>query len=47
VRLPKREAMSLVEANIVGPVDAATAVNVLTDDSVAVADAAQEGEPEQ
>ena len=46
VRLPLREAMSLVEANMVGPVDAAIAVNVLTDDSVAVADAAQEGEPD-
>ena len=43
-RLPKREVMSLVEADMVGPVNAAIAVNVLTDDSVAVADAAQEGE---
>jgi hypothetical protein len=47
VRLPKREAMSLVDANMVGPVDAAIAVNVLTDDSVAVAHGAQEGEPDQ
>jgi hypothetical protein len=39
--------MSLIEADMVGPVNAAIAVNVLTDDSVAVADAAQEGQTDR
>ena len=46
-RLPKRAVMSLVDANMVGPVRAAIAVNVLTDDSVAVEDARQEGSVDQ
>lgn len=46
-RLPKREAMSLVDANMVGPVRAAIAVNVLTDDSVAVEDARQDSSVDQ
>ena len=39
--LPDREAMSLVNANIAVPVNAAVAANVLSDGAVAYADAAQ------
>jgi len=39
--LPDREAMSLVNANIAVPVNAAVAANVLSDGSVAYADATQ------
>jgi len=39
--LPDREAMSLVNANIAVPVNAAVAANVLSDNAVAYADAAQ------
>ena len=39
--LPDREAMSLVNANIAIPVNAAVAANVLSDGAVAWADAAQ------
>jgi hypothetical protein len=39
--LPDREAMSLVNANIAVPVNAAVAANVLSDGATAVADAAQ------
>jgi hypothetical protein len=39
--LPDREAMSLVNANIAVPVNAAVAANVLSDGSTAVADATQ------
>ncbi len=39
--LPDREAMSLINANIAIPVNAAIAANVLSDNSVAYADAAQ------
>lgn len=39
--LPDREAMSLVNANIAVPVNAAVAANVLSDGSVAWADATQ------
>ena len=39
--LPEREAMSLIDANAAAPVDAAAALNVLNDDSTAVADAEQ------
>jgi hypothetical protein len=39
--LPDREAMSLVNANIAIPVNAAVAANVLSDGAVAYADAAQ------
>jgi len=41
VELPDREAMSLVNANIAIPVNAAVAANVLSDNAVAYADAAQ------
>jgi len=39
--LPNREAMSLVNANIAAPINLAAALNVLSDNSVAVADARQ------
>jgi len=39
--LPDREAMSLINANIAAPVNAAVALNVLSDDSVAIANAEQ------
>ena len=39
--LPDREAMSLVNANIAIPVNAAVAANVLSDGAVAYADAVQ------
>ncbi|MEA2702150.1 MAG: hypothetical protein QOD63_95 [Actinomycetota bacterium] len=40
--LPDREAMSLINANIAIPVNAAVAANVLSDGSVAWADAVQD-----
>jgi len=40
-QLPDREAMSLVNANIAIPVNAAVAANVLSDGATAYADAAQ------
>jgi len=39
--LPDREAMSLVNANLAAPVNAAVAANVLSDHSTATADATQ------
>jgi hypothetical protein len=39
--LPAREAMSLVNANIAAPINAALALNVLSDNSVAIASAQQ------
>ena len=39
--LPDREAMSLIDANIAVPVNAAVAANVLSDGAVAYADADQ------
>ncbi len=39
--LPDREAMSLVDANVAVPVNAAVAANVLSDNSSATADAEQ------
>jgi hypothetical protein len=39
--LPKREAMSLINANLALPVNAALALNVLSDNSVAYASAEQ------
>jgi len=40
--LPDREAMSLINANIAVPVNAAVAANVLSDGSTAIADAEQQ-----
>ena len=39
--LPERAAMSLINANVAAPVNAAVALNVLSDDSVAYANAEQ------
>ena len=39
--LPERAAMSLVNANLAIPINAAVAANVLSDGAIAVADAAQ------
>jgi hypothetical protein len=39
--LPDREAMSLINANLAAPVNAAVAANVLSDSSVAYANAEQ------
>ena len=39
--LPSREAMSLVNANIAAPINAALALNVLSDNAVAYASAQQ------
>ncbi len=39
--LPDREAMSLIDANVAAPVNAAVAANILSDGSVAYANAEQ------
>ena len=39
--LPERAAMSLVNANVAIPINAAIAANVLSDNAIAYADAAQ------
>jgi hypothetical protein len=39
--LPDREAMSLINANVAAPVNAAVAANVLSDNSAAIAEADQ------
>jgi len=39
--LPDREAMSLVNANLAAPINAAVAANVLSDNSIAYANATQ------
>jgi len=39
--LPDREAMSLINANVAAPINAAVALNVLSDGSVAYANAEQ------
>lgn len=41
-QLPERAAMSLINANIAIPVNAAIAANVLSDGSIAYADATQD-----
>jgi len=45
--LPDRAAMSLVNANIAIPINAAVAANVLSDGAVAYANAAQTGNIDQ
>jgi hypothetical protein len=42
--LPERAAMSLINANLAVPVNAAVAANVLSDDAVAYANAQQTGD---
>jgi len=39
--LPERAAMSLINANVAAPINAAIAANVLSDDSIAYANAVQ------
>jgi hypothetical protein len=41
VDLPDREAMSLVNANVAAPINLALAANVLSDNSIAIAQATQ------
>ncbi len=45
--LPDREAMSLINANLAIPINAALAANVLSDNSIAFADADQIGDISQ
>jgi hypothetical protein len=45
--LPEREEMSLINANLAAPVNAAVAANVLSDDSIAYANAEQDVDIEQ
>jgi hypothetical protein len=45
--LPEREEMSLINANIAAPVNAAVAANVLSDNATAVANAEQTGDIDQ
>ncbi len=40
-QLPDREAMSLINANVAAPINAAVALNALSDDATAVANAEQ------
>lgn len=40
-QLPEREEMSLINANLAAPVNAAVAANVLSDNSIAYANAEQ------
>jgi hypothetical protein len=40
--LPERETLDLISANVAAPVNLALAANVLTSDSVAVAEATQD-----
>jgi hypothetical protein len=41
--LPERAAMSLINANVAAPINAALALNVASDNSVAIANAEQTG----
>jgi hypothetical protein len=45
--LPERAAMSLVNANVAIPINAAVAANVLSDDAIAYADATQDAAIDQ
>ena len=45
--LPDREAMSLINANLAAPVNAAVGLNVLSDGSTAMADATQTADIDQ
>jgi hypothetical protein len=46
-KLPERTAMSLINANVAVPVNAAVAANVLTNESSAEANASQSGDINQ
>ena len=45
--LPERAAMSLINANIAAPINAAVAANVLSDNSIAYANAVQDVDIDQ
>ena len=45
--LPERAAMSLINANVAAPINAAIAANVLSDNSIAYANAVQTGSIDQ
>jgi len=45
--LPERAAMSLINANLAAPINAAVAANVLSDNSIAYANAQQTGDIDQ
>ena len=45
--LPERAAMSLINANVAAPVNAAVALNALSDGSIAYADATQQAPIDQ
>jgi hypothetical protein len=45
--LPERAAMSLINANVAAPINAAVALNVASDNSVAYANATQDVEIDQ
>ncbi len=45
--VPEREEMSLVDLNLAAPVNAAVAANVLSDDSIAYANAEQTADIDQ
>jgi len=45
--LPERAAMSLINANVAAPINAAVALNVLSDNSVAYAQATQAAQIDQ
>lgn len=42
--LPERAAMSLINANVAAPINAAVALNVASDNSIAYANATQSGD---
>ena len=46
-QLPDREAMSLINANVAAPVNAAVALNALSDDATAIANAEQTADIDQ
>ena len=45
--LPERAAMSLINANVAAPINLAAALNVLSDNSIAYANAEQTGDIDQ
>lgn len=45
--LPERAAMSLINANVAAPINAAVALNVLSDNSAAIANAEQTADIDQ
>jgi hypothetical protein len=45
--LPERAAMSLINANVAAPINAAVALNVASDDSIAYANATQTADIDQ